>query len=66
MTPTHDLKTLWEISNKLDEILNLIYEIDDIDLRQELHWGKRDFEEIVELMMMDHFAKEEGEKNDSD
>ena len=58
---TKDMATLWEISDKLDEIQNLIYEIDDIDLRHELHWSKRDFEERVDLMM-DHFAKEEGEK----
>lgn len=58
---TKDMATLWEISDKLDEIQNLIYEIDDIDLRHELYWSKRDFEERVELMM-DHFAKEEEEK----
>ena len=58
---TKDMATLWEISDKLDEIQSLIYEIDDIDLRHELYWSKRDFEERVDLMM-DHFAKEEGEK----
>ena len=58
---SHDLETLREISDKLDEIQTLIYEIDDIDLRHELHWSKRDFEETVDLMI-DYFAKEVGKE----